>query len=983
MVEVKTKVVTTRAILIGAFMSAFFAYFTVVTVHREPQVEVTATQIPVFPYLMLFLTVLMINPFLRLIRLIRPLTVAEILLIFTMGVVSSGLSTIGLVDQLIPISSSLYYKDWNTDQAQWNRYIEPYVNEAYFLSEPGIQDAAILYEKEISLRDNLKAVHLKAVTLESKEQALKKALDAAGAAGAAGADDTRVKALSAQAGEARKEWLAAREKFAAPDIAEVIKTYPDILAAQEKIAAEKKAALRKLEQKAFEKVEPFRRGLPKDQQAYPGFMFLPGDDSSTYFGRLKRLVDGRAALANLESVEKNIKSLSDTDALPDSAVQQAVPLLQAAAEKLEPLANVELVRQAGDSVDQRQISLTRELGGIDAELSRLNDEKHWAPAAELAAADAQITDASSRKAALEREKKELAARVLGVNRQKEISSRITAVIGELQALQARLQSAPGSAAELRAALADISAKFPSFDASYRRYFFGDVPWCHWGSLLLRWGALIFLTYLILMTFNVLIFRQWAHNEKLIYPLAELSEILAGHNDEKPGMFPQIFRSGLFWLGVAVSGSILGWNLLALSKALPGLQPLDLTNFWQPYIQNSPLKGLLPSAKSAIFFTMIGLSFLAPAKVSFSLWFFWVVMMVQLLVLVWLGCGDNESSFPKEWYYTMNFCTAQGGGAMLVFAGAVMYKCRRYLLCAFSPQSVRELEPDERRELRVSSALFLAGSALLILMLWLSMGSSLWHTLFCYGIVMMLTIGLVRGVAEGGLLGFQAWAGPFHFIRNIAGFDKAWSAPPLFTPLMLYYSVFFLDIKTFIAPAMANSLKVRDDLRMERGRYHLAMFACIALAIVTAIAVSLMMAYADGANTMNNGFYNWLPRNFIPQLKAVTQNPPAASPEISGWIVAGALAMLVLLHFRQSLFWLPHPIGMIMLVNPIMWTFWFPIFLGWLAKHLVTKYGNRDTYAQTRALFIGLIAGELFIIMLALYFSHLLNVKIPIDMNRNA
>ena len=84
---------------------------------------------------------------------------------------------------------------------------------------------------------------------------------------------------------------------------------------------------------------------------------------------------------------------------------------------------------------------------------------------------------------------------------------------------------------------------------------------------------------------------------------------------------------------------------------------------------------MPSARSHIFFTLIGLTFLIPARISFSLWFFYLCYMVQLLILVGAGRGVNENSFPLEWYYTLNFQTAEGGGALMVFASVVLFKCR--------------------------------------------------------------------------------------------------------------------------------------------------------------------------------------------------------------------------------------------------------------------------------------------------------------------
>ena len=73
----------------------------------------------------------------------------------------------------------------------------------------------------------------------------------------------------------------------------------------------------------------------------------------------------------------------------------------------------------------------------------------------------------------------------------------------------------------------------------------------------------------------------------------------------------------------------------------------------------------------------------------------------------------------------------------------------------------------------------------------------------------------------------------------------------------------------------------------------------------------------------------------------------------------------------------------MLVNPIMGAYWFSILLGWVAKKLVTKYGNKETYEKTRCLFIGLIAGEIMMIVVAMIASHLTGLTtLQITLNQN-
>lgn len=318
---------------------------------------------------------------------------------------------------------------------------------------------------------------------------------------------------------------------------------------------------------------------------------------------------------------------------------------------------------------------------------------------------------------------------------------------------------------------------------------------------------------------------------------------------------------------------------------------------------------------------------------------------------------------------------------MVFATVVLYRCRQYILCFFVPASVRELDLAEQKELRISSFLFIFGSLALIILLWKGMGANIFYTILCYSVMMVITIGLVRAVTEGGILGFQAWVSPFHLIRTLFGMNKSWTAPSLYAPLMVYYSIMFLDIKTFIAPAMANSIKIRDELKMGRLRFHVAIFLGIAIAAFAAITAHLIMSYSQGADAMHGWFYFGFPKGLFDKIAFIGKTSPVDITASRWWLGFGGAGMAALLYLRQHFFWLPHPIGMIMLVSPIMATYWFSIFLGWLFKSLVTKYGSKEAYVKARTFFVGLIVGELFLVVLAMIISCKMGITIPIDMNR--
>ncbi len=887
----------------------------------------TANQIPLFPYVLLLLTVMLINPALRLIRIIRPLNGGEIMLIFVMCMISAGISTFGLTSHLLPVAGSLFNRHWNTNQSQWNLYVEPFINESFFVAEPGIREQAQRYAEAYT-------------------------------------------ELSRQ----RKELYAAERDGAEEIILHLTQRCQQL----EEQTQEEGQRLHQLEELAFAKVELFRRGLPAGRRAVPGVIPTSTDTAGSYLRRFQRLRLGLKAGRELRLAQKLLQEnaeLAGGDSWPPGFTDH----LQRSAELLQMADQSENLHEHLRNLQKIQDGLLTEINAINLRIRKLNflppnlsQEQSLAIRDELEilhqslAKQQDILQSNSASQDCCHQEIELCRLVA------ETRSKVMALASQ--------QPVPlPSAADL--AVGEILSQFSRFDASLARYFIGEIPWSHWLRPLFNWSLLIVCSYLVLMSFNVLIFRQWHNHEKLIFPLAELPALIVDTGDKGERIFPLLMHNSLFWVGLLLSAGVMGWNLLCNSEAIPGLTALNLTNSWNPFIAKGMFKGLVGAGRSTIFFTMIGLSFLIPKKVSFSLWFFQILYFILLLLLVAWGFGQNATSFPSEWWFTQNFRYALGSGALLVFSSLVLWKCRQMLFCVFRPLQIEIADSAERRELRLASGLFLGGSTALLLLLWLHFKLNLGYAIFGFAIIMVINIGLIRAVAEGGVPGFQAHCSPFHFIRNIFGMDKSFTAPHLYAPLILYYAILYLDIKTLIAPAMANGLKIREDFKMPRLRYHLCIWLAIITAATVAIVVALIFAYNSGADTMHGWFYITFPKTNFDKITSVARVPLERNPGISLWLLAGMGLMGALLYFRQTQFWLPHPIGMIMLVNPLMFSYWFSMLLGWIAKSLVTRYGNKDTYIKTRGFFLGLIVGELLIVALAGWLSFKLQKNLHLDLNR--
>ncbi len=980
--------ITLRAFAFGLLFVALFAVLSVYVHHDfHPPVFVSATQIPVLPYVLLFLTVLLINPLCRLLRFSRAFSQVEILIVFIMGLVSAGISTSSLTGPIVGTVGSLFSTFWNNEQSEWNRFVVPFLEDGYFLGTEGIREAAAAYAESHTRRQRIRNIvdaaerYLSAVErqADAEEQWRRARTTHEDDPDAAAVLEQKTHQLQVSVRlllEARESWKELRlDNPDLPSAEETLEHWRPRLKAAESRLREKREQLRELEEIAFEKADTFRRGLPRHMRAYPGFVKLPQDTLGSYLSRFQRMREGHRASGELAEALKLLEAGSDrTDELGS--------LLESLRTRFSLMGDTSVLVLDLDEKVESVNEHNEQIAILEDNLRRRHHLRREARRDEMRVLERRIHQDQRRLRSLARRRDKVVESRDHLQQQLDHLQ----LVGEIEQSLGTLSAAVAAGeppADADDTLREIRDALPAIDGCLRRFMVGDVPWGQWGGILLRWMLLAGLTYVMFMTFNVLIFRQWAHNEKLIYPLAELPMFLAGHGSgTASGGVPGVFLNGLFWVGFAISGSVMGYNALVMSDLIPGLNPLDISNQWAPYLPDTPLRGLLHGRYSnfSIFFTMVGLSFLIPKKVSCSLWLFAVLAMVQVLIMVRLGYGVDESSF-LSWHDSMNFRTAQGGGALLVFSSVVLFKCRRYLWCAFAPSLVRDLPAAERRELRISSLLFVLASIGLMMTLWLGMGANPLFTIALYLLVMLITIGLVRAVAEGGILALDCGSTPIQFLRTLFGVGGPWTSTALFAPLMVYYWIFFFDLRSFIAPAMANSLKIREELKMQRGRFHLSVIAAIVIAAAVSLPLTVIMNYASGADLMGWWFHQAFPYRLFRQLEVFTrwQHQPITDQTL--WVVVGAAAMAALLYFRRTVFWMPHPIGMVMLMNPVMGAYWFSIMLGWAAKTLVIRYGNQDTYAKARNLFIGLIIGEMFVVTVSMIFTITTHVHIPIDLSR--
>ena len=138
----------------------------------------------------------------------------------------------------------------------------------------------------------------------------------------------------------------------------------------------------------------------------------------------------------------------------------------------------------------------------------------------------------------------------------------------------------------------------------------------------------------------------------------------------------------------------------------------------------------------------------------------------------------------------------------------------------------------------------------------------------------------------------------------------------------------------------------------------AIVAAMLISLVVSTWFLLYLAYRDGALNLHRQYFGTFatyPSSFAAQKLA---NP--TGPSLSGWLwtAVGGLIMAGLMIARHKFIWWPfHPLGFAVSMGWAMVNIWFSVFLAWMIKVLVLKYGGPALYQKTRPFFLGIVLGQ--------------------------
>ncbi len=470
-----------------------------------------------------------------------------------------------------------------------------------------------------------------------------------------------------------------------------------------------------------------------------------------------------------------------------------------------------------------------------------------------------------------------------------------------------------------------------------------VPWSLWLQPLRAWFFFILSIYFATLCILVMLRKQWMENERLLFPLATLPIELGRQESGK--WLPPLLRNYLTWIGFALPFVVYGINGL---HSYFSFFPFVELNTYVRFLRNAIGLNLRPR------FEVIGLSYLLSLDVSFGVWFFAFAAILHSGVERMLGWSIGPGQ-PYSLPATASVAhLAQGAMFFLVFSS--LWSARLHLLAVVRTAFGRGQPVDDSGEmLSYRTAVFGFLLASVVAVVWLAQtGLGYGSALFYYGLCMVTFIGLARIVSQAGLAYGVSPVAPPVFIVTALGPGAL--GPSGLTALGMNFP-WSADLRTFVMASAATGLKIAEVTRLESRRLFVAIVLAILVTLVSATWAVMTHAYTYGGINLGGwGFGgltqltgNWIAHNIL--------NPEG----VYGWHLAytglGGALMAALTYIKARFVGFPiHPIGLALGYTYPISQIWFSVFIAWLLKAIILKYGGARGYRMLRPFFLGMVLG---------------------------
>ena len=485
----------------------------------------------------------------------------------------------------------------------------------------------------------------------------------------------------------------------------------------------------------------------------------------------------------------------------------------------------------------------------------------------------------------------------------------------------------------------------------------SIPWSAWVSPFFWWSGFLGSVLIVSFCMVTILRKQWMENERLAFPVASAILELTGVSGST-GTLSTLVRSRLFRIGFWIVLIIFIWNIATwFSKAIPPLD-IPMTVLSRKVIRIA--KGFPYFAFSVHPMTM-AFAYFTKSDVLLSIWVFHLLAILQVGIFNRIGFSIGSSDMWCSFDPSIGW---QSFGGLSVFVVWGLWIARHHLTKVFRQAFTGRRELDDSDELmKYRTAVFLMLAGCIYLVLWLYRAGMGWGPLlaFWFG-TLILYLGLARIIVESGLVYLRGPITAQAFAWHLFGISGM--GPSSAVAMGLTYT-FFCDAKTWGITALAHIPRL--GLAMERDRRRLLAPSVLLGGFLGAIAIIgfiLLQGY-HGVGSYNFGVVSFNGSNdgavgiWRYTANRIQQGDLGTDWNRVQFLAIGAAFTGLMLYLRYRFPGFPiNPIGFTISASNVLRSTVTSIFIAWLTKSLILKFGGLNSYRRMAPLFLGLFMGYL-------------------------
>lgn len=454
----------------------------------------------------------------------------------------------------------------------------------------------------------------------------------------------------------------------------------------------------------------------------------------------------------------------------------------------------------------------------------------------------------------------------------------------------------------------------------------SIPWDKWLMPLFLWFVLIFSVYLLSITIMYFLSKRWIEEERLLYPLTTPPVELS----KRENTFPPVMKDKLFYTGILIPFIILG--LYCLNIYFPSIPPLLLNRTYSIFRRTTGIN-------IRIAFEVIGFIYFVSLDVSFSLWFFFLILTTQRGIFNLIGFGKVT---PEPWAFTGIEAGYECMGAMFMMVFIMLWQERYYLKSVFRD-----------RGNRVYTVLSII--CFFIIVFWLNFaGLKFIHSLIFTLLAFLTFIGITRVVCQAGTPYARSGVVPGGMLINTFGTERIGTTG---ITALGFTSPWACDLRTLVMTSSATFFALGEKFKINFKKIIIASIIAVVIGICASFFSIIRTAYKYGGINLGG----WQFTSYVPYtvrwVKEYILHPYHFGKYEFSFFSIGAALYIILNFLRFHIPGFPlHPLGLTVAATiPISFT-WFSIFIGWLLKFLILRYGGQKLYRRLQSLFLGIIIG---------------------------